>query len=170
MSYFSSFLIFLNILETSFSLFSHSVLLFLVFSLAPTLFILLFIFCLFHDIFSHAITMLFFDLFISQLKQNQEKRSECKQIHFNTFYSDQGEDFKQVRCVLMFPQNNFHCCSDVFFLFQSAVGLFQSKVKVHLLLFANRGSDDYIQLKERLEALAPQYAGKVILLLLSMLA
>ncbi|XP_062852990.1 endoplasmic reticulum resident protein 27 [Trichomycterus rosablanca] len=48
----------------------------------------------------------------------------------------------------------------------SAVGLFQSKVKVHLLLFANRGSDDYTQLKDNLGALAPQYAGKMLFVLI----
>lgn len=45
---------------------------------------------------------------------------------------------------------------------QSAVGLFHSKVKVHVVLFANRGSDDYSQLKERVGALAPRYTQKVV--------
>lgn len=44
---------------------------------------------------------------------------------------------------------------------QSAVGLFNSKVTSHLLLFANRGSKDYAKLKERLSALAPEFTGKV---------
>lgn len=49
-------------------------------------------------------------------------------------------------------------------LFQSAVGLFQSKVKVHVVLFANRGSDTYNELKERVGALAPHYVGKVFII------
>lgn len=51
-----------------------------------------------------------------------------------------------------------------FSLSQSAVGLFQSKVSVHMVLFANRGSDNYSELKERVGALAPRYAGKVFLI------
>ncbi|KAB5584512.1 hypothetical protein PHYPO_G00108410 [Pangasianodon hypophthalmus] len=44
----------------------------------------------------------------------------------------------------------------------SAVGLFQSKVKVHVVLLANRGSDNYSELKDRVGALAPHYAGKML--------
>uniref|UniRef100_A0A8C7QQ34 Endoplasmic reticulum resident protein 27 n=1 Tax=Oncorhynchus mykiss TaxID=8022 RepID=A0A8C7QQ34_ONCMY len=43
----------------------------------------------------------------------------------------------------------------------TAVGLFQSEVKAHLLLFINRGSGDYKVLKDRLGALAPEFVGKV---------
>lgn len=41
------------------------------------------------------------------------------------------------------------------------MGLFHSKVKTHLLLFANRGTKEFMELKERLEALAPEFTGKV---------
>lgn len=54
--------------------------------------------------------------------------------------------------------------SSLSFLFcssQTAVGLFNSEVKTHLLLLANRGSKDFVELKERLGALAPEYTGKV---------
>ncbi|XP_029907034.1 endoplasmic reticulum resident protein 27 [Myripristis murdjan] len=44
----------------------------------------------------------------------------------------------------------------------TAVGLFNSEVKTHLLLFANRGSKDYNELKERLAALAPEFTGKFL--------
>ncbi|XP_029539907.1 protein disulfide-isomerase-like [Oncorhynchus nerka] len=43
----------------------------------------------------------------------------------------------------------------------TAVGLFQSEVKGHLLLFIIRGSGDYKVLKDRLGALAPEFVGKV---------
>ncbi|XP_076871874.1 endoplasmic reticulum resident protein 27 isoform X1 [Brachyhypopomus gauderio] len=49
----------------------------------------------------------------------------------------------------------------------SAVGLFQSKVKVHLVLMAHRGSSNYKELKGRLEVLAPQYAGKLLFVLVN---
>ncbi|XP_053355312.1 endoplasmic reticulum resident protein 27 isoform X1 [Clarias gariepinus] len=49
----------------------------------------------------------------------------------------------------------------------SAVGLFQSKVKVHVVLFVNRGSDNYNELKERLGALAPRYTGKMLFVLIN---
>ncbi|KAK3575445.1 hypothetical protein QTP86_026711 [Hemibagrus guttatus] len=49
----------------------------------------------------------------------------------------------------------------------SAVGLFQSKVKVHLVLFANRGSDNYSELKERVGALAPRYTQKMLFVLIN---
>ncbi|XP_049335793.1 endoplasmic reticulum resident protein 27 isoform X1 [Astyanax mexicanus] len=49
----------------------------------------------------------------------------------------------------------------------SAVGLFQSEVKVHLLLFANRGSADYKPLQEKLAALAPHYTGKMLFVLIN---
>ncbi|XP_040002846.1 endoplasmic reticulum resident protein 27 isoform X2 [Xiphias gladius] len=42
----------------------------------------------------------------------------------------------------------------------TAVGLFNSEVKSHLLLFANRGSKEYTELRERLGALAPEFTGK----------
>ncbi|KAI4883904.1 hypothetical protein NFI96_020546, partial [Prochilodus magdalenae] len=49
----------------------------------------------------------------------------------------------------------------------SAVGLFQSKVKVHLVIFANRGSASYKSLTEELGALAPRYAGKMLFVLVN---
>lgn len=48
----------------------------------------------------------------------------------------------------------------------SAVGLFNSKVTAHLLLFANRGSKDYAKLRERLSALAPEFTGKFLFVLI----
>lgn len=44
---------------------------------------------------------------------------------------------------------------------QNAVGLFGSEVKTHLLLFVNRGTKHFTELKERLGALAPEFTGKV---------
>ncbi|KAK5866023.1 hypothetical protein PBY51_020244 [Eleginops maclovinus] len=49
----------------------------------------------------------------------------------------------------------------------TAVGLFNSEVKAHLLLFANRGSKEYTELKERLGALAPQFTGKLLFVLIN---
>lgn len=49
---------------------------------------------------------------------------------------------------------------------RSAVGLFNSKVKSHLLLLANRGSKDYTELRERLSALAPEFTGKFLFVLI----
>ncbi|XP_054635436.1 endoplasmic reticulum resident protein 27 isoform X3 [Dunckerocampus dactyliophorus] len=42
----------------------------------------------------------------------------------------------------------------------TAVGIFNSEVKTHLLLFANRGSKEYAELKEQLAALAPEFTGQ----------
>ncbi|XP_071202020.1 endoplasmic reticulum resident protein 27-like [Salvelinus alpinus] len=47
----------------------------------------------------------------------------------------------------------------------TAVGLFQSEVKAHLLLFINRGSGDYKELKDRLGALAPEFVGEFLFVL-----
>ncbi|XP_047434709.1 endoplasmic reticulum resident protein 27 [Mugil cephalus] len=49
----------------------------------------------------------------------------------------------------------------------TAVGLFNSEVKSHLLLFANRGSEEYTELKERLGALAPEFTGKFLFVLIN---
>ncbi|XP_030638438.1 endoplasmic reticulum resident protein 27 [Chanos chanos] len=49
----------------------------------------------------------------------------------------------------------------------SAVGLFQSKVKVHVLLFVSRGSNDYGRLKKRMRDLAPEYTGKFLFVLIN---
>ncbi|XP_038569527.1 endoplasmic reticulum resident protein 27 [Micropterus salmoides] len=49
----------------------------------------------------------------------------------------------------------------------TAVGLFNSEVKSHLLLFANRGSKEYSELKERLGALAPEFTGKFLFVLIN---
>uniref|UniRef100_A0A3B3SGL0 Endoplasmic reticulum protein 27 n=1 Tax=Paramormyrops kingsleyae TaxID=1676925 RepID=A0A3B3SGL0_9TELE len=47
----------------------------------------------------------------------------------------------------------------------TAVGLFKSKVKTHLLLLANRGSRDFDDLKDKMVALAPAYSGKFLFVL-----
>lgn len=44
---------------------------------------------------------------------------------------------------------------------ETAVGLFNSEVKTHLVIFANRGTKAYNELKDQLEALAPEFTGKV---------
>lgn len=49
----------------------------------------------------------------------------------------------------------------------TAVGLFNSEVKTHLLLFANRGSKEYTELTERLAALAPEFTGKFLFVLIN---
>uniref|UniRef100_A0AAV2LH97 Endoplasmic reticulum resident protein 27 n=1 Tax=Knipowitschia caucasica TaxID=637954 RepID=A0AAV2LH97_KNICA len=49
----------------------------------------------------------------------------------------------------------------------TAVGLFHSEVKTHLLLFANRTSKDYYELKEKLGALAPEFTGKLLFVLIN---
>ncbi|XP_070844114.1 endoplasmic reticulum resident protein 27 [Chaetodon trifascialis] len=49
----------------------------------------------------------------------------------------------------------------------TAVGLFQSEVKSHLLLFANRGTKEYSKLKKRLGALAPEFTGKFLFVLIN---
>nr|XP_057937857.1 endoplasmic reticulum resident protein 27 [Doryrhamphus excisus] len=48
----------------------------------------------------------------------------------------------------------------------TAVGIFNSEVKTHLLLFANRGSKEYTELKEKLVALAPEFTGKFLFVLI----
>ncbi|XP_018520462.1 endoplasmic reticulum resident protein 27 [Lates calcarifer] len=49
----------------------------------------------------------------------------------------------------------------------TAVGLFNSEVKTHLLLFANRGSKEYTELKKELRALAPEFTGKFLFVLIN---
>uniref|UniRef100_A0AAY4A0K9 Endoplasmic reticulum resident protein 27 n=1 Tax=Denticeps clupeoides TaxID=299321 RepID=A0AAY4A0K9_9TELE len=48
----------------------------------------------------------------------------------------------------------------------TAVGLFKSGVKTHLLLFTNRGSGEYRKLKEQLATLAPEFTGKFLFVLI----
>ncbi|XP_041642118.1 endoplasmic reticulum resident protein 27 [Cheilinus undulatus] len=49
----------------------------------------------------------------------------------------------------------------------TAVGLFNSEVKAHLLLFANRGTKEFTALKKKLRALAPEFTGKFLFVLLN---
>ncbi|XP_019939577.2 endoplasmic reticulum resident protein 27 [Paralichthys olivaceus] len=49
----------------------------------------------------------------------------------------------------------------------TAVGLFNSEVKSHLLLFANRGTKEFTELKEQLRALAPEFTGKFLFVLIN---
>ncbi|KAM3864757.1 endoplasmic reticulum resident protein 27 [Diretmus argenteus] len=49
----------------------------------------------------------------------------------------------------------------------TAVGLFNSEVKSHVLLLANRGSKDYTELKQQLGALAPEFTGKFLFVLIN---
>lgn len=44
---------------------------------------------------------------------------------------------------------------------ETAVGLFNSEVKTHLVIFANRGTKEYTNLKDQLGALAPEFTGQV---------
>ncbi|XP_018617059.1 endoplasmic reticulum resident protein 27 [Scleropages formosus] len=47
----------------------------------------------------------------------------------------------------------------------TAVGLFNSEVKTHLLLLANRGSKNFSELKDKMRALAPEFTGKFLFVL-----
>uniref|UniRef100_A0A672FQQ5 Endoplasmic reticulum protein 27 n=1 Tax=Salarias fasciatus TaxID=181472 RepID=A0A672FQQ5_SALFA len=49
----------------------------------------------------------------------------------------------------------------------SAVGLFNSEVTAHLLVFANRGKKEFTELKEKLGALAPEFTGKFLFVLVN---
>ncbi|XP_037530901.1 endoplasmic reticulum resident protein 27 [Nematolebias whitei] len=49
----------------------------------------------------------------------------------------------------------------------TAVGLFNSEVKSHLVLFAHSGSKEYVELQERLAALAPEFTGKFLFVLIN---
>ncbi|XP_040041381.2 endoplasmic reticulum resident protein 27 [Gasterosteus aculeatus] len=49
----------------------------------------------------------------------------------------------------------------------TAVGLFNSQVKTHLLLFANKGSDGYSELKGALGAVAPDFTDKFLFVLVN---
>ncbi|XP_034044075.1 endoplasmic reticulum resident protein 27 isoform X2 [Thalassophryne amazonica] len=49
----------------------------------------------------------------------------------------------------------------------TAVGLFNSEVKAHLLLFANEGSKEYTELRDRLRDLAPEFTGKFLVVLIN---
>uniref|UniRef100_A0A3B5A9V8 Endoplasmic reticulum protein 27 n=1 Tax=Stegastes partitus TaxID=144197 RepID=A0A3B5A9V8_9TELE len=49
----------------------------------------------------------------------------------------------------------------------TAVGLFNSEVKSHLLVFANRGSKEYTELKKQMGALAPEFTGKFLFVLIN---
>ncbi|CAJ1052112.1 endoplasmic reticulum resident protein 27, partial [Xyrichtys novacula] len=49
----------------------------------------------------------------------------------------------------------------------TAVGLFNSKVKSHLLLFANRGTKEFSELKKKLQTLAPEFTGKFLFVVIN---
>ncbi|KAK0135589.1 Endoplasmic reticulum resident protein 27 [Merluccius polli] len=49
----------------------------------------------------------------------------------------------------------------------TAVGLFNSEVKAHLLLLVNRGTKEFTELKEQLAALAPEFTGKLLFVLIN---
>nr|XP_061791371.1 endoplasmic reticulum resident protein 27-like [Nerophis lumbriciformis] len=49
----------------------------------------------------------------------------------------------------------------------TAVGLFNSEVKTHLLLFANKGRKEFNELKAQLGALAPEFTGKFLFVLIN---
>lgn len=49
----------------------------------------------------------------------------------------------------------------------TAVGLFNSEVKTHLVVFANRGSKDYKELQQQLGALASEFTGKFLFVLIN---
>ncbi|KAM9819686.1 endoplasmic reticulum resident protein 27 [Syngnathus typhle] len=49
----------------------------------------------------------------------------------------------------------------------TAVGLFNSEVKTHLLLFANKGRKEFNELKEKLRALAPEFTSKFLFVVIN---
>uniref|UniRef100_A0A3Q3W8M9 Endoplasmic reticulum protein 27 n=1 Tax=Mola mola TaxID=94237 RepID=A0A3Q3W8M9_MOLML len=49
----------------------------------------------------------------------------------------------------------------------TAVGLFNSEVKTHLVVFANRGTKEYTELNDQLGALAPEFTGKFLFVLIN---
>ncbi|XP_074520656.1 endoplasmic reticulum resident protein 27 [Halichoeres trimaculatus] len=49
----------------------------------------------------------------------------------------------------------------------TAVGLFNSEVKAHLLLFANRGTKEFTELRDKLQTLAPEFTGKFLFVLIN---
>ncbi|KAJ0033029.1 hypothetical protein NQD34_000136 [Periophthalmus magnuspinnatus] len=49
----------------------------------------------------------------------------------------------------------------------TAVGLFNSEVQTHLVIFAKRTSKEYNELKEKLGALAPEFTGKFLFVLIN---
>ncbi|XP_022070036.1 endoplasmic reticulum resident protein 27 [Acanthochromis polyacanthus] len=49
----------------------------------------------------------------------------------------------------------------------TAVGLFNSDVKSHLLVFANRGTKEYTELKKEIGAVAPEFTGKFLFVLIN---
>ncbi|KAL4647897.1 endoplasmic reticulum resident protein 27 [Arapaima gigas] len=49
----------------------------------------------------------------------------------------------------------------------TAVGLFHSKVKTHLVLLANKGSKTFSELKRKMKALAPEFTGKFLFVLVN---
>ncbi|CAL8332248.1 unnamed protein product [Lota lota] len=49
----------------------------------------------------------------------------------------------------------------------TAVGLFNSEVKAHLLLMVNRGTKEFTELREQLAALAPEFTGKLLFVLIN---
>ncbi|XP_034544316.1 endoplasmic reticulum resident protein 27 [Notolabrus celidotus] len=49
----------------------------------------------------------------------------------------------------------------------TAVGLFNSEVKSHLLLFANRGTKEFTELKKTLQTLAPEFTGKFLFVVIN---
>ncbi|CAL8332720.1 unnamed protein product [Merluccius merluccius] len=58
--------------------------------------------------------------------------------------------------------------SDTIAIFRkTAVGLFNSEVKAHLLLLVNRGTKEFTELKEQLAALAPEFTGKLLFVLIN---
>ncbi|XP_029706185.1 endoplasmic reticulum resident protein 27 [Takifugu rubripes] len=49
----------------------------------------------------------------------------------------------------------------------TAVGLFNSEVKTHLVIFANRGTKEYTDLQDQLGPLAPEFTGKFLFVLMN---
>ncbi|RVE76457.1 hypothetical protein OJAV_G00007770, partial [Oryzias javanicus] len=49
----------------------------------------------------------------------------------------------------------------------TAVGLFNAEVRTHLVIFAIRGSEGYSELMENLAALAPEFTGKFLFVLIN---
>lgn len=56
---------------------------------------------------------------------------------------------------------SFNCISCSGLPLETAVGLFNSEVKTHLVIFANRGTKEYTELQDQLGPLAPEFTGKV---------
>ncbi|KPP60426.1 endoplasmic reticulum resident protein 27-like, partial [Scleropages formosus] len=97
---------------------------------------------------------------INELRYITEYNAVVRYQHTGVLSNIQNFYMHLSQSMTLFAPTVLLCCA-----YTMDMGLFNSEVKTHLLLLANRGSKNFSELKDKMRALAPEFTGKFLFVL-----